>query len=99
MLTAEVVKAKARELGADGVGIADAAVLNGYPPDPAHPQIPARISPEIRSCVAFFKRIPAGAFRARDNACIHHADQLVLREMHRSGHSYSRIPHANDHWA
>jgi hypothetical protein len=34
-LTAEIVKAKARELGADGVGIADASVLNAHPPDPA----------------------------------------------------------------
>src|SRR3989442_103438 len=99
MLTAEIVKAKARELGADGVGIADAAVLNAYPPDPAHPQIPARISPEIRSCVAFFKRIPAGAFRARDNACIHHVDQLLLREMDRVGYRIARFLEANGHWA
>ena len=98
-LTAEIVKAKARELGADGVGIADAAVLNAYPPDKAHPQIPARISPEIRSCVAFFKRIPAGAFRARDNACIHHVDQLVLREMDRVGYRIARFLEANGHWA
>jgi epoxyqueuosine reductase len=98
-LTAEVVKAKARELGADGVGIADAAVLNAHPPDPAHPQIPARISPEIRSCVAFFKRIPAGAFRARDNACIHHVDQLVLREMDRVGYRIARFLESHGHWA
>src|SRR6266705_709900 len=98
-LTAAVVKAKARELGADGVGIADAAVLNAYPPDPAHPQIPARISPEIRSCVAFFKRIPAGAFRARDNACIHHVDQLVLREMDRVGYRIARFLEEHGHWA
>src|SRR5213596_1049140 len=90
-LTAAVVKAKARELGADGVGIADAAVLNAFPPDPAHPQIPARISPEIRSCVAFFKRIPAGAFRARDMACVHHVDQLVLREMDKIGYRIARF--------
>ena len=98
-LTAAVVKAKARELGADGVGIADAAVLNAFPPDPAHPQIPARISPEIRSCVAFFKRIPAGAFRARDNACIHHVDQLVLREMDRVGYRIARFLEDHGHWA
>src|SRR5438132_1348398 len=98
-LTAEIVKAKARELGADGVGIADAAVLDAHPPDPAHPQIPRRISPDIRSCVAFFKRIPAGAFRARDNACIHHVDQLVLREMDRVGYRIARFLEANGHWA
>src|SRR5437773_6905709 len=98
-LTAEIVKAKARELGADGVGIADAAVLNAHPPDPTHPQIPARVSPEIRSCVAFFKRIPAGAFRARDNACIHHVDQLVLREMDRVGYRIARFLEEHDQWA
>src|SRR2546427_2217436 len=98
-LTAEIVKAKARELGADGVGIADAAVLDAHPPDAAHPQIPRRISPEIRSCVAFFKRIPAGAFRARDNACIHHVDQLVLREMDRVGYRIARFLEDHGHWA
>src|SRR6266536_3008247 len=95
VLTAEIVKAKARELGADGVGIADAAVLNAYPPDPAHPQIPARISPEVRSCVAFFKRIPAGAFRASSLACVHHVDQLVLREMDKVG--YRIVRYLEDH--
>ena len=98
-LTAEIVKAKARELGADGVGIADAAVLNAHPPDPAYPQTPVSVSPEIRSCVAFFKRIPAGAFRARDNACIHHVDQLVLREMDRVGYRIARFLEGNGHWA
>jgi epoxyqueuosine reductase QueG len=99
ILTAEAVKAKARALGADGVGIASAAVLNAHPPDPAYPQIPARISPEIRSCVAFFKRIPAGAFRARDNACIHHVDQLVLREMDKVGYRLARYLEDEGYWA
>src|SRR5262245_6759102 len=98
-LTAEAVKAKARELGADGVGIASAAVLNTYPPDPAYPQIPARISPEVRSCVAFFKRIPAGAFRARDTACVHHVDQLVLREMDKVGYRIARFLEDEGYWA
>src|SRR5262249_56048977 len=70
-LTAEIVKAKARELGADGVGIADASVLDAHPPDPPHPQTPSRVSPEIRSCVAFFKRIPAGDVLARGVASLH----------------------------
>jgi len=98
-LTAEAVKAKARELGADGVGIASAAVLSAHPPDPKHPQTPERISPEIQSCVAFFKRIPAGAFRARDNACIHHVDQLVLREMDKIGYRLARHIEAEGYWA
>src|SRR5881409_3082460 len=65
-LTAETVKAKARELGADGVGIADASVLNAHPPD---------------------------------RACIHHVDQLVLREMDRVGYRIGRFLEAHDHWA
>jgi epoxyqueuosine reductase QueG len=98
-LTAESVKARARELGADGVGIASAAVLNAHPPDPDYPQIPARISPEIRSCIAFFKRIPAGAFRARDMACVHHVDQLVLREMDKIGYRLARFLETQGVWA
>jgi ferredoxin len=98
-VTSADVKAKARELGADGVGIASAAALNAHPPDPAHPQIPARISPEIRSCVAFFKRIPAGAFRAQSLACIHHVDQLVLREMDKVGYRIVRYLEDHGHWA
>lgn len=90
-LTAGTVKAMARALGADGVGIASAAVLDAHPPDPAHPQIPGRIAPGVRSCVAFFKRIPAGAFRARDLACVHHVDQLVLREMDKVGYRLARL--------
>lgn len=98
-LTAEVVKAKALELGADGVGIASAAVLNAHPPDPKYPQTPERISSEIETCIAFFKRIPAGAFRAHDNACIHHVDQLVLREMDKVGYRLARFLEGQGYWA
>ena len=98
-LTAEIVKARAREIGADGVGIASAAILNAHPPDPKHPQIPERIAPGIKSCIAFFKRIPAGAFRARDLACVHHVDQLVLREMDKIGYRLARVIEEHGHWA
>jgi len=99
MLTAEAVKAKARELGADAVGIASAAVLNANPPDPKFPQTPARIWPETRSLVAFIKRIPAGAFRARDLACVHHVDQLVLREMDKIGYRLARFLEDDGYYA
>lgn len=98
-LTAAVVKAKARELGADSVGIASAAILNAHPPDPSHPQTPERISPETQACIAFTKRIPAGAFRARDNACVHHVDQLVLREMDKISYRLSRFLEDHGSWA
>ena len=81
MLTATDVKQKARELGADAVGIASAAVLNAHPPDPRFPQTPERISPEINSVVAIVKRIPAGAFRTKRLECVQYMDQLILREM------------------
>ena len=99
MLDAATVKAKARELGADGVGIASAHALNRHPPDPKHPQTPERIWPEARSVVAFFRRIPAGAFRARDQACVHHVDQLVLREMDKIGYRLARFLEAQGHRA
>jgi epoxyqueuosine reductase QueG len=98
-LTAERVKAMARELGADGVGIASADVLDAFPPDPAFPQIPANIAPGVKSCVAFFKRIPVGAFRARDLACVHHVDQLVLREMDKVGYRIARFLENEGYWA
>ena len=43
-LSAADIKAKARELGADLVGIADGAVLNANPPDPANPKRPSDIT-------------------------------------------------------
>lgn len=81
ILTADEVKQRARELGADAVGIASAAALNAHPPDPKFPQTPERISPEIQSVVAIVKRIPAGAFRTKRPECVQYMDQLVLREM------------------
>ncbi|MBI2369259.1 MAG: hypothetical protein HYV08_03310 [Deltaproteobacteria bacterium] len=90
-LTALQLKARARELGADLVGIASAAVLNAHPPDPRYPQTPARLSPEIRSCVAIVKRIPVAAFRAKSLACVHHVDQLVLREMDKVAYRIARF--------
>ena len=43
-LTAEAIKAKARALGADLVGIADGAALEQHPPDPDNPQRPSDIT-------------------------------------------------------
>jgi epoxyqueuosine reductase QueG len=98
-LDAAAVKTEARRLGADAVGIADVAVLNAHPPDSGCPQTPARIWPEARSCVAFAKRIPAGAFRARSMACVHHVDQLVLREMDKIAYRLARFLEARGHRA
>src|SRR5258706_15538343 len=78
---AAAVKKRALELGADLAGIASAATLNAFPPDPRWPQTPERISPYIKSVIVLVQRIPAGAFRARMNEPVQYMDMLVLRKM------------------
>lgn len=78
---AAAVKRRALELGADLAGIASAATLNAFPPDPRWPQTPERISPYVKSVVVLVQRIPAGAFRARTNVPVQYMDMLVLRKM------------------
>ena len=75
------VKRRAKELGADLVGIASAAALNAFPPDPRWPQTPDRISPYCKSVIVVAQRIPAGAFRCKQNAPVQYIDMLVLRKM------------------
>lgn len=65
-LDAATIKAKARALGADLVGIASAQRMNENPPDPRWPQTPGRLWSECRSVVVFAKRMPWGAFRSQD---------------------------------
>jgi epoxyqueuosine reductase QueG len=78
---AAAIKRRALELGADLAGIASAATLNAFPPDPRWPQTPDRISPYVKSVVVLVQRIPAGAFRARINEPVQYMDMLVLRKM------------------
>lgn len=78
---AAAVKRRALELGADLAGIASAATLNAFPPDPRWPQTPERISPYVKSVVVLVQRIPAGAFRAKTNVPVQYMDMLVLRKM------------------
>ena len=80
-LSAARVKQRARELGADLAGIASAATLNAFPPDPRWPQTPERISPYCKSVIVIASRIPAGAFRCKTNAPVQYLDMLVLRKM------------------
>ena len=80
-LDAAQVKRRAKELGADLVGIASAATLNAFPPDPRWPQTPERISPYCRSVIVLVQRIPAGAFRCKSNVPVQYIDMLVLRKM------------------
>src|SRR6266849_4381138 len=78
---ATAVKRRALELGADLAGIASAATLNAFPPDPRWPQTPERISPYVKSVIVLVQRIPAGAFRTRSNVPVQYMDMLVLRKM------------------
>jgi epoxyqueuosine reductase QueG len=78
---AAAVKRRAIELGADLAGIASAATLNAFPPDPRWPQTPERISPYVKSVIVLVQRIPAGAFRTRTNVPVQYMDMLVLRKM------------------
>lgn len=75
------VKRRARELGADLVGIASARTLNAFPPDPRWPQTPERISPYCKSVIVIVQRIPVGAFRCKTNTPVQYIDMLVLRKM------------------
>jgi epoxyqueuosine reductase QueG len=78
-LSSEQVKAAARALGADLVGIASCADLEANPPDPAVPQVPSRIMPEARSCIVVAKRTPLGTFLSTNAPCISTTNQLVMR--------------------
>src|SRR3954463_15873819 len=80
-LDAAMVKRRALELGADLAGIASAATLNAFPPDPRWPQTPERISPYVKSVIVLVQRIPAGDFRAKSNVPVQYMDMLVLRKL------------------
>src|SRR5207245_6590698 len=80
-LDSRAVKRRALELGADLAGIASAATLNAFPPDPRWPQTPERILPSIKSVIVLVQRIPAGAFRAVSNVPVQYVDMLVLLKM------------------
>ena len=106
---AAFVKRRAKELGADLVGIASAATLNAFPPDPRWPQTPERISPYCKSVIVLVQRIPAGAFRCKTNVPVQYIDMLVLRkmdkvayriaeELERAGHPAFVVPAQETEW-
>lgn len=80
-LTAADVKAKARELGCDLVGIADAAAMNAHPPDPAEPRRPADISDhDADRVIVLAKRLNVGTTRLTrwDERHKYYNDELTL---------------------
>jgi hypothetical protein len=78
-LNAAFVKSRAKELGADLAGIASAATLNAFPPDPRWPQTPERISPYCKSVIVLVQRIPAGAFRCKTNVPVQYIDRSLYQ--------------------
>ena len=80
-LDAHTVKDKAREFGADLVGIADSAVLNDFPADPDDPRIPADISDyDADRVIVIAKRLNVGATRLLrwDERHKYYNDELTL---------------------
>lgn len=63
-ISADDVKAKARGLGADLVGIADGAVMDANPPDPSDPRRPCDITEhDGKRAIVLAKRFQTGATR------------------------------------
>lgn len=83
-LTAEAVKARARELGADLVGIARGEILNRHPPDPRRPQTPERITLEdSRSVIVLARRLLTGLSRLKgaDDRHKQYSTELILTDL------------------
>jgi epoxyqueuosine reductase QueG len=83
-LTAAEVKAKARALGADLVGIARGDVLDRHPPDPARPQTPGRITPvDSKSVLVLGRRLLTGINRLKGHDDRHkqYSAELVLSDL------------------
>ncbi|HEV8676364.1 MAG TPA: hypothetical protein VGX21_20195 [Methylomirabilota bacterium] len=82
VLTAADVKARARELGADLVGIADARAVAAHPV-PGCPNTPEGILKGARSVVVLARRLLWGMTREPDwaNRNVHYAGELALTKM------------------
>ena len=83
-LTAEAIKQKARALGADLVGIADGAVLEANPPDPANPQRPSDITAHDGGrVIVLAKRLSRGVARiaAWNDRHKYYNDELALTRL------------------
>src|SRR5262249_39741089 len=82
--TADAVKARAKALGADLVGIARGEVLGHHPPDPARPQTPSAITPDDSKPVsALARRRLTGTNRLRGHDDRHKqsSTELVLTDL------------------
>src|SRR3954468_22166339 len=83
-ITAAEIKAKARALGADLVGIADGAALEANPPDPARPQRPSDITElDGGRVIVLAKRLSRGVTRIRawNDRHKYYNDELALTRL------------------
>ncbi len=83
-LTADAIKAKARALGADLVGIADGAALEAHPPDPKNPQRPSDITElDGARVIVLAKRLSRGVARiaAWNDRHKYYNDELALTRL------------------
>lgn len=83
-LTAADIKAKARALGADLVGIADGAALEQYPPDPKAPRRPSDITDlDAGRVIVLARRVSRGAARiaAWNDRHKYYNDELALSRL------------------
>ena len=70
-LTAAQVKARALDLGADLVGIADGAVMDANPPDPADPRRPSDITEHDGArVIVLARRLSDGVARIANTSCL-----------------------------
>src|SRR5207249_12255123 len=79
--TAEAIKARARELGADLVGIADGKVMDAHPPDPRDPRRPSDVTAlDAGRVIVMAKRVSAGSTRilAWNDRHKYYNDELAL---------------------
>lgn len=81
-LTTEVVRSRARELGADLVGIASAEVVQAHPA-PGCPNGPMDLLQGARSVVVVARRLLSGMSRelAWNNRNVHYAGEMLLSSM------------------
>jgi ferredoxin len=83
-LTAAQVKARARELGADLVGIADGKVLDAHPPDPRDPRRPRDVTDlDADRVIVMAKHVTAGSTRilAWNDRHKYYNDELTLTRL------------------
>ena len=94
-MNAAAVKRRAKELGADLAGIADAAVVQAHPA-PGCPRGPAEILVGARSVVVLARRLLSGMSRELDprNRNVHYAGEMILSSM--EGLSYDLVRFLED---